>query len=598
MSSASMNAEITLKATGAGEVVASFDKLKKSSADIGKNTENIAKSTDKAKKETKGFGDAFKDIEQKTKEQKEHTAFMVNLAQKSLPIFAAIGREMAEQVQAVDPHRSMNYKEAADRRAAIEESATRLSLRASENYETLLGKAEAVSAGIGESQEQILRSATAFTDLTYSASGSVDVMETLGRAANESGRRLEQMVPVAAALATAFGSSNKEMEDALALIGKISKVTGNQGGSKAFQDIVASVSPQLGHVNLEGKNKERTLAFVAQLGKGLAPAQAKEVTGRALSWLTSLDPAVAKQVVGYDPYDDRGRIKDLPKFAQDIIKRDKKNWKGQAGLAYMRTLGPMAGKALYNVDFKESELNANGERSLTPAESGLQNFLQSEAGQEIISGVKGIQNSEGYKMLSPFISPIIEAFTSNEKGDFLTTKSGARTADAIRQENAGLRVGATELEVKDYQIKKGNVERANRKNLSESERHMAEENDKLDAVEGSFKRTVATPFRALGSLNSEWELDAANNKSTWWGGTLWNKAVRSGMTDEQINVARGGNGGVEQKALLESVKQLNSTMNALPKNMVEGLKNSNFYVKQPASSVEKTPGNVQSSPTR
>ncbi len=573
MSSASMNAEITLKASGAGEVVSSFDKLKKSSADVGKNTENIAKSTDKAKKETKGLAG---EAEKLTKSGSGLGEMMTNFIGGWGGVFsatAAAGKFALDVLERVNAG-SSNYKEvdfsdATDKQRALEDSSTRLAFQTGENYQFIYEQARDLSDGIGESMDHILGATKSFADLTYSGAGTMEVMGKLGEVADQSGRKIGEIVPIAVAVGKAFGTSGKEIETSFRSMDNISQTVGNAGGLRAFQDTIVAISPQLEHYSMATQDaKDKTLAFIGILGKGLSASQAKQVGAQAAGRLPGIDAYQLSKALGYDVLDEHGHMKPMDQVYKDLKK-----------LAFKK-------------------YGKGSKTALWALRGALGNELGSEVFHKDLDNVDQIAKSASDKQ--------------ERNPGFISTQAGGRNEYDTIHENVTLNTGFVNLRKRDY--------------LQGGVKNMSEQVNKeviLGATPGFLKDTYKflqsdTPLSKLISENKS-PLDRA--KLRFLAGPDYEnsydytahmtleeqerskKKLENQKKEEQeawnkVFISPQSTSTQDQKSLQEFISRASAEIKALPNNLKSVMQDANFYVKQPlVPPPDKQPGNSQGTGT-
>ena len=121
---------------------------------------------------------------------------------------------------------------------------------------------------------------------TYNGKGAQASLRSVGMAALASGRDLQEMVPVTAALQDIGIKS--DVGDQLARLGDLAQRLKTIGGPTALQDTLAALRPALQQVGVEGARAQgELLGFVAVLGQGRKAGQAAQVASGAIGFMKS-----------------------------------------------------------------------------------------------------------------------------------------------------------------------------------------------------------------------------------------------------------------------------------------------------------------------
>ncbi len=369
---ANNEAKLRMGIEGAEQVIREIEKVRKARADLSKEEANAARESER--------------LEKKRIEKERQVVESVKGQ-----IVDNLVRGLDSAISAATYFKKIDFKDATESAKHFDEAVTRLSLRGTENIGALAQRTTDVSNSIGVASDKVLGIATAFSDMTYSTGGSVDVVKAMGDAANKSGKQIEQMFPLAVTLGRSFGTSSKQIESGFQRIEDLSKKIGTTGGLRAFQDTIAALGPLMERTGIKTEeSRDRMLAFIGTLGKGLAPGQATLIGAQALGSLQGMNPLALIRTLKENPYDEHGRINDpdkvYAKLKQQTIKRLGPK---MAYYAYLNSFGPELGSELFNKNYDHLE----------------ETVAQSKAGK------------------------------SQKKGGLLETKAGARLAYDVKHEN-------------------------------------------------------------------------------------------------------------------------------------------------------------------
>lgn len=192
---------------------------------------------------------------------------------------------------------------------------------------------------------------------TYDGRAAAGAMGDLADYALATGQELPEMAQSFIALRTGLGVT-KDFGDELGRTRDIAERVSVIGGPVAFLDTLTAISGQLAQVNTEAEGaRARLESFVAVVGKGLKPDQARQVAGGTLAIMKSraLD---LERVTGKRVLDEHGQLLDPGSTLQDLQQLGKKRFgsnKEAMRRAYISEFGPDMGMAIMNFDGAKME---------------------------------------------------------------------------------------------------------------------------------------------------------------------------------------------------------------------------------------------------
>lgn len=395
------SAELTLSIKGFKEGAKEIAGLGKASEEADKKINNASKSSNKLKKDTndlKDSSDKLKDFGAGFKDFFKEGAMAFGVAATT----AKIAFEASQKLNAGSSHyKEVDFANAVEKQSALEETATRLSFRTGEKMKNILGTAQETSQEIGETQDVILKSVSSFVALTHSTKDAANVMYVMGDAADSSGRKIEEILPVAVSVGNAFGNTSEDIDSSFVAMENISKAAGNLGGLIAFQDTIASLGPQLEQLGVKTEeSRNKILAFVATAGKDFKPKEAGQISSNLIDKLKQNSFHISREL-GHDILDKKtGKLTDpiqtLKELQSYAFKHRGGKGSNRALWALRQYLGNEGGSFLANANFKEIEkLSQEAKKAPIPTEqkkwfsgtqSGLRNEYDISHENEILSG--------------------------------------------------------------------------------------------------------------------------------------------------------------------------------------------------------------------
>lgn len=219
--------------------------------------------------------------------------------------------------------------------------------------------------------------------MTYDTQYGMRSLEGLGDAALATGRDLEEMPGLAAALKA---SGAKDVTSELGRLRDMADRLGTVGGPAALYDTITALGPQLGHVAAESdKARGRLEALVAGAGKGRSPAQQQQVAGGLLEVLRSRAMDL-ERVTGKRQVDEQGRLLDPVAMARELQQRALKVNAGNKAAArrgLINAYGLDVGSFLASADFNEIEKTAQQAKDTGANRSDANRFRQTAEGRRI-----------------------------------------------------------------------------------------------------------------------------------------------------------------------------------------------------------------------
>jgi hypothetical protein len=275
------------------------------------------------------------------------------------------------------------------------------------NVAEIKQNADALSRSMLVPPDQIVKTAQAYTKLSYSSRTASQDIEALNELATEQGRELGDELPLGIMLRKTIGPA-QSMRQELAKIGEQSAALNYTGGNAAFTDMLAGAAEALSHVSQESEQaRTKVTAFLGALTKNAAPDQQKAIANTALQKIQA-DPETWSRTVGYDVLDKKtGKVKDPAQVLLDYSRKMKKTY-GKEGALYVmrRAMGAETGTALANFDegaFRKA-MEPDSRVADSTAAKAQENLLNSEAGKR-----KQIELSKQNKAREAVGGPLADA---------------------------------------------------------------------------------------------------------------------------------------------------------------------------------------------
>lgn len=218
--------------------------------------------------------------------------------------------------------------------------------------------------------------------MTYDTQYGLRSLEGLGDAALATGRDLEEMPGLAAAL-KAGGA-----QDVTAELGRLRDMAdrlGTVGGPAALYDTIASLGPQLADVATESDSaRARLEALVAGAGKDRSPERQQRMANGLLSMLQSRALDI-ERVSGKRQLDETGRLIDPLAAAKFVQQRAfEKFGKGnRARYNLISEFGADVGSMLYAANFADIEKTAQQAKNTGANRADANRFRQTPEGKRI-----------------------------------------------------------------------------------------------------------------------------------------------------------------------------------------------------------------------
>ena len=563
-----MQTVITLGVQGGKDAAKDIADVGKASEETGKKLNKAGDAADKLKKkakETKEIKDALREatggIGDFISNATSGWAGAIRIATDVASFALNVGEKLTAGASI---YQEVDFGKATQQQRGLEDSATRLTFRTGESAEGILNKTRGVSEAIGENQEAVLHAATSYVALSNSTKGVGGALEVIGDVANQSGRKMEDVVPRAASIGRAFGTTGEQLRSSFSAIERISNEAGNTGGLIAFEGTVASLGPQLEQMGIktdEARNK--ILALIAAAGKGLNPKEGAQVASKLFSSIESNAFHISR-ILGHDILDESGHVKDYKGTAKELQAYAFKHRGGKGSKralwALRQFLGNVGGSQLAHMNFDEVEDHAKVASKPNPP-APKKTFSSSPAGGRNVFDAKlGNQILEtGQENLN-----ILDEAQSKEK-NMRSLVNKMRALDMMPGFLARFEK-LTEIELNRAGGRK-RLEQTNPK-LAAKRQKEREENDR------EFKKRHPRMF--------------GTHKDPWAPVEKESPPIAPPTADEQKKY---------NQAITQLLLRMDNTFKVLPQNLVTALKGSNFYVKDPIIKPTEAPPGSQNPPT-
>lgn len=244
--------------------------------------------------------------------------------------------------------------------------------------------------------------------MTYDTNYGIRSMQGLGDVALATGRDIEDMVGLGAALKD-FGADDVGRE--LGNVRDIAEQLNTIGGPTALYDTLEAIAPQLRQVSADSEDaRKRVVALVAASGKGRSPGEQKAVAGGLLQALQARAMDL-ERVTGKRQLDDQGNLIDPLAMAKELQRRALKANGGDRAAARRALIGRYGadvGSFLVNANFDEIEKTAKQakDRGANAADAGR--FQDTDAAKRMQQEIarKAAERQAGEQAL-----PVIDAVT-------------------------------------------------------------------------------------------------------------------------------------------------------------------------------------------
>ncbi len=242
--------------------------------------------------------------------------------------------------------------------------------------------------------------------MTYDTAFGLRSLQGLGDVALATGRDLEEMPGLGAALKTAG------TQDVTAELGRVRDMAERlqlTGGPAALYDTITALGPQLGQVaTASDQARSRLEALIAVSGKGRSPAQQQQVAGGLLEVLRGRAMDV-ERVTGKRQVDDQGRLLDPVAMARELQQRALKANAGNKAAArrgLIAAYGLDVGSMLASANFDEVDRIAQQAKDTGANRRDAERFRQGDEGKRIQREIdrQAAERGAGEKAL-----PVIDA---------------------------------------------------------------------------------------------------------------------------------------------------------------------------------------------
>lgn len=566
------SAELTLSLKGFKEGVKDVEALGKASDDTGKKIDKAGKSSG-----------VFNNINKDLKNVKDVVGaassgmgnFIGNLtggwagAVRIAADVAGFALNISEKLSSGASHyKEIDFGNATEQQRALEDSSSRLAMRTGESSREIEKNAKSVAERIGESQQAVIDSASAYIQLSQSTKDSSGAMSVISEVADKSGRKLSDVVPRAAAIGRAFGSTGEQLKSSFSAIERISEQAGNQGGLLAFEQTIAELGPMLENLGVKtDESRNKILSFISAAGKDFKPKEAAQISSNLIDKLKQNSFQISR-VLGHDILDKKtGKLTDPIQTLKELqgyaFKYRGGEGSNRALWALRQYLGNEGGSFLANADFTEIEKNAK---------------LATEKPK-----------------------------TETQKSLFSETKSGARNIFDVKHENELLKTGTVNLMTRDVgqknvsnftdlvdkEFKMGNMPSM----LSRLDKWVESSHNKEQALSALDRENpdLANEVRRNEEKNSI-QLRPVPMSDVDWGDDAYEYTEK---LHEERAAARKAALERQDKYFKEHPKEVQQLANSMSKlqavvknGIIEGLKGANLYVKTPIlPPTNPSPGN-------
>lgn len=302
----------------------------------------------------------------------------------------------------------------------------------------LRARFDAISNSSGFGAEEIAAAAEEYGRLTYDMRGAANNMEGLAVVANNTNRKLGEMVQIGASLHNNLSVPLKDVGKELREIGEIANNAGTRGGRIGLMDMITSLGPSLQKYDSStAKKRHRLEAFAAGMGGDSPPDVARDKAAAALDWFSGEALGLGKYLGRKSIIDPTtGKIGD-PGEILDAVKRKMGRSRNKAAALrvlgnYVSLQGAPAALALTSKEVErlsttqeEIERKRSEEeyrRHEKQYEEGAWNFIPQPGDMDPMSNL-------------PFLPPAIRERDLSEKDRMSTTPAGALERAKRKGEN-------------------------------------------------------------------------------------------------------------------------------------------------------------------
>ena len=255
--------------------------------------------------------------------------------------------------------------EASDKAKSFQERTAVVARRTGADVGTLRDSFQKNSVAVLQSTDAQADFVESLQRTTYQGQGAAQSLYGIGAAATVSGRTLQEMVPIVAALQTGLnvqGDTSDELERITSLAQRLKTV----GGPQALQDSIAALAPAMANVAFKtDEARAKFEAFLGVLSQGRKPGQAQAVAAGAIGMIKGRANEIAytlkRQVL-----DENGNVNEdeAVKTLSDLRKVGERKYKGDKRAmrrAMIAEFGPDLGSAIMNTDY--DKVNEQAQRS-------------------------------------------------------------------------------------------------------------------------------------------------------------------------------------------------------------------------------------------
>lgn len=210
--------------------------------------------------------------------------------------------------------------------------------------------------------DEATKAIAAYSRLTYDTDHLGEVTDQLGRTQQRTGISTEELTDYFVTLRRGLGVAGPQLDQTTESVRMLALANHTAGGERGMIDLLGAMGGQLEQLGLKSEQaKDKVLALFGSLSQGRTPAQARAVSGQALSALSGANPTLLMNTIGENPYDPvTGEIKDpvdaMRKVQKSVFKRFKDP--GARWRVLTQTFGPQLGTAVWRGDFDKAEKQA------------------------------------------------------------------------------------------------------------------------------------------------------------------------------------------------------------------------------------------------